>query len=145
MAVVPAADWFDMWHAHLNHEGAHQRWANLLNLWAEVDTAGRASGRPWQSWVVLQPTQPRDDAVYLHTPNPNRDNFPYLFEGVTWEAELPSWAAQDVGLEFGRSNHDGFELLWVRRRRQPEPDVASSAAGVEGFTRTTESFHEEDL
>jgi hypothetical protein len=81
MAVVPASEWFDLWHTHPSDSAAN-RWANLLSAWASVEAAGRASGRPWQSWLVIEPDEPRDDAVYLHTPNPNRDNFPYPFEGV---------------------------------------------------------------
>ncbi len=115
MGVVPAGEWFDLWHAHPNDNGGGQRWANLLGVWARVDAAGRASGRPWQSWLVIQLTEPRDDAVYLHTPNPNRDNFPYPFKDVAWGAEPPGWASPAAGLEFGQSSYGGVELLWVRR------------------------------
>lgn len=128
MAVVPAGEWFDLWHAHPNDGDAADRWANLLSVWARVDEAGRPSGRPWQSWLVIEPGEPRADAVYLHTPNPNRDNFPYLFEGVAWGAEVLAWAAPGAGLEFDRSDYGGVELLWVRRLQDAESGDAADAA-----------------
>jgi len=27
--------------------------------------------------------------VWVHTPNPNRENFPYTFPGVRWDVEPP--------------------------------------------------------
>ena len=85
--------WFDLWHVHPNTEDTAERWAGLVAAWARAVAAGRLSGRPWQTWLVIEPTEPREDAAYLHTPNPNRDNFLYPFEGVEWGAEPPGWVA----------------------------------------------------
>jgi hypothetical protein len=120
VTVIPASEWFDLWHAHPNIDATDQRWSNLLSVWMEVDAAGRKCGRPWQSWILVDLDNPLEDSVYLHTPNPNRDNFPYPFDEVTWGAEPPCWAATDVGLEFGLSDYGGAKLLWVRRRPRTE-------------------------
>jgi hypothetical protein len=116
----PDADgWFDLWHVHPNSSENADRWARLLAAWAGVETAGRGSGRPWQSWLLLDPEDACEDAVYLHTPNPNRDNFPYQFEGVSWGVEPPVWLAESIGpssVELGRSDYNGSLLYWVRRQ-----------------------------
>lgn len=57
------------------------------------------------------------DAVYLHTLNPNGDNFPYAFEGVQWGAELPAWLEEFVDPkrhEVGRCVYQGVVSFWVR-------------------------------
>jgi hypothetical protein len=113
--AVPDGEWFELWHAHPNDGDATERWANLLDSWARADETARSTGLPWQSWLLIDLAELRDDAVYLHTPNPNRDNFPYPFEVVAWAAEPPGWAAPAVGLEFGRSSSGGVELLWAHR------------------------------
>ena len=118
-------EWFDLWHVHPNTEDTAERWAGLVAAWARAVAAGRLSGRPWQTWLVIEPTEPREDAAYLHTPNPNRDNFLYPFEGVEWGAEPPGWVAASEGLQFGQSSYGGAELLWVRRPQEAEPGTAA--------------------
>jgi hypothetical protein len=127
--VEPVGEWFDLWHAHPNDGDAIERWANLLASWARADESGRSTGLPWQSWLVIDLAEPRDDAVYLHTPNPSRDNFPYPFEGVTWCAEPPGWTAPAVGLEFGLSRSGDVELLWALRPQAAEPGAAADGVG----------------
>jgi hypothetical protein len=68
---------------------------------------------------VLDPEDSGHDAVYLHTPNPNRDNFPYSFEGVAWDVTPPHWLEEfvaDGGMQVGRSGYNGVTLFWVRRK-----------------------------
>jgi len=131
MVVVPegTGGWFDLWHTHPNDENLAERWANLLTTWSRVEEAGRATGRPWQSWLVIEFDAPRDDVVYLHTPNPNRDNFPYMFEGVEWGAEPPGWVAVGVALQFGRSSYGEVELLWVRKQQDAKSSDAKDGEG----------------
>jgi hypothetical protein len=73
--------------------------------------------RPWQSWLVLDAGDSSQDAVFLHTPNPNRDNFPYPFNGVAWGATPPPWLEELLtgDMELGRSEYEGATLFWVRR------------------------------
>ena len=85
---------------------------------------------------MIDPADPGQDAVYLHTPNPNRDNFPYPFTGVTWGAEPLEGLAEFVagsGAEVGRSEYGGTVLYWVRRatgvaERSVAADPAARAA-----------------
>jgi hypothetical protein len=48
------------------------------------------SGRSIQVFVSIAPsTVPEQDALYVHTPNPNGTPFPHQFEGVRWGAPVP--------------------------------------------------------
>ncbi len=106
----PESEWFDLWHSHpaSGDSGApgsdawRKRLRSLFAAWGRVEIAAGRLARPWQSWLVIDPAEPGQDAVYLHTPNPNRDNFPYRFEGVTWGAEPPAGLAE-LWLAQGRS------------------------------------------
>ena len=131
MEGQPGADaWYDLWHVHPDPTVGVGRWNALRDAWERVEQAGRKSGRPWQSWLLIDPADARDDAVYLHTPNPNRDNFPYQFEGVCWGVELPAWLAESIdpsAVELGRSEYDGV-LYWARRRPTASPRAAADPA-----------------
>jgi hypothetical protein len=119
------SEWFDLWHTHLflknvdlleppaRREGLRA----LFAAWSPVETAAGRLTCPWQSWLVIDPAEPDQNAIYLHTPNPNCENFPYPFEGVTWGADPPGWLSEfiDSGVELGRSEYGGAELYWVRR------------------------------
>jgi len=44
-----------------------------------------------QVFVSIAPeSEAQQDALYLHTPNPNGTPFPHPFEGVCWDASPPS-------------------------------------------------------
>jgi hypothetical protein len=119
-------EWFDLWHTHVDWKGlgnesseSRREFRRLLFMvWNHLEQlANRISG-PWQSWIVLDQEDSSQDAVYLHTPNPNRDNFPYGFEGVTWGIEPPVWLVEFVsrsGIEIGKSEYDDNLLYWIRR------------------------------
>jgi hypothetical protein len=124
--MLAGANWFDLWHTHVDWRGEGNAGPQerqpflraLFALWAEVETVARDLTCPWQSWLVIDAGDSSQDAVYLHTPNPNRDNFPYPFAGVVWGVEPPDWLAElltGTGAEVGRSDHEGAELFWVRR------------------------------
>ena len=118
--------WFDLWHSHVDWHGRGNRDSEfrrsclevLFATWSDVELLTRGLTCAWQSWLLIDPADSSQDAIYLHTPNPNRDNFPYPFDGVSWGVESPSWLADFVGpldVDLGRSEHDGAVLYWVRR------------------------------
>lgn len=120
------SEWFDLWHTHifpgsddsLGPQARRDGLRSLFEAWGRVEVAACRLTRPWQSWLVIDPADPIQDAIYLHSPNPNRDNFPYPFEGVNWGAEIPRWLEEFVtgsDVEIGRSVSEEAELYWVRR------------------------------
>lgn len=84
--------WFDLWHTHLDffgvgnnslkirreHIKAHL--ALYKNLIEKLDTLDK----PYQSWIKLDDEDAGLDAVYIHTSNPNEDNFPLNIENLNW-------------------------------------------------------------
>jgi hypothetical protein len=119
-------DWFDLWHTHVDWRGEgngrpdirRECVRELFAAWSRIESLAAADlKRPWQSWLIFDTADSGQDAVYLHTSNPNRDNYPYRFEGVTWGADPPHWLAEFLTdtMEVGRSEFEGGELFWVRR------------------------------
>lgn len=79
----------------------------------------RASGR-LPTRLLIDPYDSSQDAVYLHTRNPNEDNFPYQFEGVTWGANVPERLRDfitDPSWEFGRGEDPSYTTYFVVRPR----------------------------
>jgi len=84
--------WFDFWHTHPDWKGrgnrcrenreAEIRLGYKLLEAAQVLCAG--APRKIQAWLTVCPNS-FDDAVYLHSGNPNGTPFPYEFEGVEWD------------------------------------------------------------
>jgi hypothetical protein len=119
------ADWFDLWHTHVDWHGEGNSRPDirrecvraLFTAFADIESRAAGCLGPFQSWLVFDAADSGQDAVYLHTPNPNRDNFPYQFEGVAWGVDPPNWLTEFLtsNLEVGRSEFEGASLYWVRR------------------------------
>lgn len=79
--------WFDLWHVHADRAGTQEpegeeRLASLYELFSLFQLlAVRLQHFPkaFQLWLYIDARQGQNDAVYLHAPNPNRDNFPLPF------------------------------------------------------------------
>ncbi len=115
--------WYDLWHTHIDWRGLpggrHSRdhLAALFTILDRVEKQAAVLGTPHQVWAVIDTSDVAQDAVYLHTPNPNEDNFPYPFEGVSWGAAIPPMlrefiapGAYDVGIMRSRGI-----VYWLRR------------------------------
>jgi hypothetical protein len=94
-------NWWDFWHRHLDWDGygntsPRLRKAYLAALLTMLVRAGQQladAGRCFQVFVCLDVDDAGQDAIYVHTPNPNGPNFPYMAEATVWgdamlEAEL---------------------------------------------------------
>ena len=125
---IPDEDgWCDLWHTHFDWSGdgncgvaERQRFIEqLLEFFRDVEAHTANWTKPKQQWIVIHENDSSQDAVYLHTPNPNRNNFPYPFDGVEWNAEVPQWLLDLIDtktLELGRCTFSGANTFWVRRR-----------------------------
>lgn len=85
---------YDLWHKHFDwhghsRRGVRHRAEHLAALFvafkrALVETS--ASSVPAQVFVSLAPAcHSEQDALYVHTPNPNGTPFPHSFNGVRWD------------------------------------------------------------
>jgi hypothetical protein len=87
----PEKAWFDLWHTHFDWNGYgnnsfRKRKPHLDKLFRHFDLlAERAKsvGTEYQIWATLLDFDSYSDALYLHTPNPNRKNFPTTIENLS--------------------------------------------------------------
>jgi hypothetical protein len=85
-------NWWDLWHHHLDRDGygntsLRLRKAYLAALLIMLVRAGQqlaAVGRRFQVFVSLDVDDAGQDAIYVHTPNPNGQHFPYVAEATVW-------------------------------------------------------------
>ena len=113
--AVEPGEWFDYMHWHPDWFGmGNVRWrqrrahlAALFTMFRRLAAQTAAWDRAHQVWVQIDAIDSAQDAVYLHTPNPNADNFPNRFEHVAWGEDVPERLREfltDPTWEFGRSD-----------------------------------------
>lgn len=91
--------WFDLWHTHLDFYGFGNHSLKIrrehikahIALYSSLLENLQAFEKPYQSWVALVDEEAGLDAVYLHTPNPNEDNFPLKIENISWDCAIPNY------------------------------------------------------
>lgn len=49
-----------------------------------------AFDKPYQSWISIYLEDAGLDAVFIHTPNENADNFPARFDNIDWDSPIPA-------------------------------------------------------
>jgi hypothetical protein len=118
--------WYDFWHQHLDwNSDGNRSWrdrqrhltAEFLLLRRLMDQT-REWKTPHQVWCQIYPMDSGEDAIWMHTPNPHSNPFPFDFEGVEWQAPTPERLQEficDSTLQFGRSD-DPRTIFWVRGR-----------------------------
>ena len=82
------SSWFDMWHAHVDWNGESQNnWSKrqeflkvLFVLFEMANKEMMKRNRLYQSFCLIDIDDASQDAMYIHTENPNRENFPLTFE-----------------------------------------------------------------
>jgi len=76
--------WFDLWHTHVDRDGkgnespeARKAYLNkLLTSFIELKSELRDYPHKFQIWILLNEEDSSEDGIYIHTKNPNGDNFP---------------------------------------------------------------------
>jgi hypothetical protein len=119
--------WFELMHWHpdiygTGNAGAEPRAACALIARQYLTTAMNAL-RGWskvsQCWCLFDPSDSEQDSIYVHTENPNRANFPYKFEGVSWDTDPPKWLVATFPATkyvVGSSGQSPELLFWVVER-----------------------------
>ena|SRR5688572_17580 len=125
---LSAGNWFDLHHTHFDWVGHGRRGTRhrrrhltaLFTAFRRVVDQARASGRPLQVWLsVAADHEVEQDALYLHSANPNGTPFPYPFSGVEWSVEVPPFLRDFVGdgsKEIGYLEYEGQPQYVVRER-----------------------------
>lgn len=92
-------DWYDFWHQHFDWEGrgnqgGRERDEHTKAIFTAFENALeqlKEYKEPHQIWLSFSARQPTNDGLYFHTPNPNKNNFPYLFDEYNWDATTPEF------------------------------------------------------
>ena len=111
--------WFHYWHAHdRDYQGGEYAdpSAHLLELgsvFAYLQDKAREIPGDYQIWISLDPADPLQDAVYVHTPNPHSD-FPHDMSDVEWSDDVPAqYTSLAHGRRFGRRAYEGHETYVI--------------------------------
>jgi hypothetical protein len=117
--ALDASHWYDLWHHHFDWFGhgrfsVRHRREHLAALCVAFERALAqlaAADRPAQVFLSIAPERRAEhDAIYVHTPNPNRTPFPFVLDDVRWGITAP-----DHLRPFMRSAWEIGEIL------RPEP------------------------
>lgn len=119
--------WFDLWHTHVDWRGkGNGNWivrkrsiTKLLRLYEEFKEALKKYPHDYQLWIAIDVMDSGQDAVYIHTKNPNADNFPLKVPGDkiirTRNAKLQAFLLS-CGFEIIRyKSKDGYLYLLYDR------------------------------
>jgi len=76
--------WFDLWHIHTDLHGEGNKsselrklyLSKLLETFIELKSELYSYPHEFQVWMIINVEDSSDDGVYIHTKNPNDDNFP---------------------------------------------------------------------
>ncbi len=76
--------WFDLWHTHIDWDGKGNRdWKTrrkylekLLDTFGQLKLKLKTYPHDFQLWIMIDENDSGGDCIYIHTKNPNADNFP---------------------------------------------------------------------
>jgi len=79
--------WFDLWHLHVDDNGkGNTDWSlreksleELVRLFHKLNEKLKEYPNQFQLWIEVYDNDCEDDAIYIHTKNPNSENFPTKF------------------------------------------------------------------
>ena len=108
--------WCDLWHTYVDWEGqGNASWRErrrylsaLLLMLARARKELRQYGKPYQVFALVYPRSSADDALYVHTPNPNGTPFPCEHTDAKRLAAIPPLLA-------GRVDPGQYSILAVGR------------------------------
>ena len=113
---------FDLWHTHIDWDNKANRVKSLVArstyralIRAESLTVNRSF--PIQVWATLCECT-GDNAVYLHTNNPNGTPYPYAFEGVEWGIAEPAEFTDliDARHQLGLHRYSDEIVFFIRKK-----------------------------
>jgi len=111
----PKFAWFDLWHTHFdwfgygNHSFTKRKphLDKLFRHFELLEQKAKNLKTDYQIWATILDVDSANDALFLHTPNPNRDNFPLEIKKLTNSSTL-----QNKDLNNYINNLEGYEKLY---------------------------------
>ena len=76
--------WFDFWHTHIDwNSDGNKSWNlrkefldKLLTEFENVKSELKKYPNEYQTWIMIDENDSGEDGIYIHTKNPNSENFP---------------------------------------------------------------------
>jgi hypothetical protein len=96
--------WWDLWHYHADWDG----WGNrgwrlrcehlraLATVFQAIASRSQEFHLPFQAWIFLSGVDAGADATYLHTPNPNAQNFPLRLPEIRFDSTATAHVATSL-------------------------------------------------
>lgn len=111
----PDKAWFNLWHTHFDWRGYgnnsfKRRKPHLDKLFKHFDILqekAKSLKTDYQIWVTLLDYDSNSDALFLHTPNPKEDNFPWGIKNLTQTNNLTN-----TELAHYVNNLSGYKILF---------------------------------
>ena len=99
--------WFDLWHTHLDFYGHGNNDLKIrrehckahIALYLDLLEKLQTLDQPYQSWFEIVSEDAVLDAIYIHTPNPNADNFPLKIDNINWNCAVPHYLIDVIDLD----------------------------------------------
>lgn len=122
IAKLDMTSWFDFWHEHPDFKVRANRAKPMVatltySLLKKTESLASTRAQPIQIWATLCENT-GDNAIYVHSPNPNGTPFPYVFDGVEWGAKEPPEAVGlvDEAHELGKGVFENEIVYFIRQR-----------------------------
>lgn len=141
------AGWFDLWHNHFDWDGHGNRSSTLRQqflhtLYKAFDRALLQAQRRRNIQVFLSicRSDSSKDALYVHTPNPNKRNYPYRFPGCRRMQRVPSLLKTLTGAERFEFLHSRFAgATWYVVRPCSSPKLHETGKSLSRLSRSYRS------
>ncbi|NBI28652.1 hypothetical protein [Chengkuizengella marina] len=117
-------NWFDFYHIHLDFSGHGNNSKKIrnehikahLSLYKNILKQLEKYENSFQSWICIHEEDTGADAVYVHTKNPNYDDFPFQNENINWECKIPNSLMNLIDIEkfnvgYISSNHENTYFI----------------------------------
>jgi len=100
-------NWFDLWHIHVDWDSIGNEHPELRKIslnyifkyFDKIVEMTKSFKKAHQIFVSICLIDSGQDAVYLHTENPNGTEFPYNYGETVWISEIPSILSDFVELK----------------------------------------------
>jgi hypothetical protein len=98
--------WFDFWHTHLDFFGYGNNSVKIrkahikayLSLYCKLEEKLEEWGKTYQLWIGISNEDAGADAIYIHSVNPNEDNFPFKISNLSRCDKLPVYLRDVINL-----------------------------------------------
>ncbi|HEY8399934.1 MAG TPA: hypothetical protein VIK89_01660 [Cytophagaceae bacterium] len=116
--------WFNFWRIYFDWDGEgntdpklrKQFFEEMILFYQELKLQLKGYSKPYQLWIQVHEQDSSQNAVYLHTPNPEDNNFPFRLativplQGLSKETE---WLINKAGLKAAMVKESNQTVIYL--------------------------------